>query len=251
MKSSVKEIASRHNAKYKMWLSLLESRGVKREGLCLVGGAKIIAELLIQNPTSIAEFIVPPKEEAPAAEALTTRLPGELFNELDVIGTKGPLAVVKCGALPKWSGGVPQGLQLIVALSDPHNLGALLRSAEAFGTDGIVLTKECSSPFLPRAIRASSGSVFRVPLYSGPSIKELALERGFGLDLEGRNIYEMVWPRDMYLVLGEEGQGLPVDAKLTRVKIPMNPNIESLNAVAAATVGMFSYRQRFPLIVRA
>ena len=244
---TVKEIASRHNAKFKLWLSLLESRGVKREGLCMVSGHKIISELLKQNAQSVVEFILPPKAAAPAAGHPTTRITGELFNELDVIGTKTPLAVVRCGTPGKWSGGAPQGLQLIVALSDPHNLGALLRSAEAFAAESVILTKECSSPFLPRAIRASSGSVFRIPLLSGSSIKDLNVERGFGLDLNGRNIYQMVWPKDMYLILGEEGQGLPPTAKLTRIKIPMSKSIESLNATAAATIGLFSYRQRFPI----
>lgn len=243
----MKEISSKHNAKFKLWLSLLESKGIKSEGLCLVGGTKIIAEILKQRPSTITEFILPPKGTAPDESHLSTRLPGEMFNQLDVAGTKAPLAVVKCGQLPKWGGGIPQGLQLIVALSDPHNLGALLRSADAFGADGVILTKESASPFLPRAIRSSSGSVFRVPLYSGPSIREINVERAFGLDLGGRNIADQVWPRDMYLVLGEEGQGLPADLKLTRVTIPMSSAVESLNAVAAAAVSLYSYRQRFPL----
>jgi len=242
-----KEISSKHNAKFKLWLSLLESKGIKSEGLCLVSGTKVIHELLRQRPGSISEFILPPKGTAPVSGPAATRLPGEMFNQLDIAGTKGAIAVVKCGTLPKWGGGVPQGLQLIVALSDPHNLGALLRSADAFGVDAVILTKECSSPFLPRALRAASGSAFRLPLYSGPSIHELAVERAFGLDLGGRNIYETVWPRDMYLILGEEGQGLPAGLKLTRVTIPMSAAVESLNAVAAAAVSLYSYRQRFPL----
>jgi TrmH family RNA methyltransferase len=76
----------------------------------------------------------------------------------------------------------------------------------------------------------------------------LELDRAFGLDMNGRNIYEMVWPRDMYLVVGEEGQGLPEELKATRVSIPMRASIESLNAVAAAAIALFSYRQRFPLV---
>lgn len=243
---SMKEITSKHNPKVKLWRSLLDAKGIKREGLCLVSGRKIVSELSKQ-PGLVVEYIVPPKGSPPSDDIPATLLPGELFNELDVSGVRSPLAVVRCPALAKWSGGVPSGLQVIAALSDPQNLGALIRSCEAFGADGVILLQESSSPFLPRAIRSSSGSVFRVPLYAGPSIQKLSVERSFGLDMNGRNIYEMVWPRDMYLIVGEEGQGLPEDLKSTRVSIPMRASIESLNAVAAAAIGLFSYRQRFPL----
>jgi tRNA G18 (ribose-2'-O)-methylase SpoU len=242
----MKDLSSRHNPKLKMWRSLLEAKGIKREGLCLVSGEKLVAEVS-RKPGLLVEYIVPPKGKPPVEYVPATRLTGELFNELDISGTKSTLAVVKIPTLAKWSGGVPQGLQVIAALSDPQNLGAVVRSCEAFAVDGIVLTQECSSPFLPKAIRASSGSVFRIPLYTGPSIQKIAPERAFGLDMEGRNIYEMVWPRDMYLIVGEEGQGLPEELKVTRISIPMQKTLESLNAVSAATIGLFSYRQRFPL----
>jgi len=243
----MKEITSKHNAKYKLWLSLLESKGIRKEGLCLVSGEKVIGELLREDSERIVEFILPPKGNSPHSTMPATRLPGELFNELDVIGTKSPLAVVQRAELPKWKSGSPLGLQLILALSDPNNLGALLRSSEAFQVQNIILTKECCSPFLPKAIRASAGSVFRLPLAAGPSIKELTVERGYGLHMDGKNIYELAWPKDMYLVLGEEGQGLPENLNLTRVKIPMAKSIDSLNAMAAASIALFSYRQRFPL----
>lgn len=244
----MREISSKHNAKFKIWLSLLEAKGIKHEGLALVGGAKIVAELSQQQPERIVEWIVPPKGKIPDHPAPATRLPAELFQVLDVVGTRSTLAVMKCPQVKSWSTGAPKGLQLVVALSDPHNLGALVRSAEAFGAESVILTKESASPFLPRSIRASSGSVFRVPLLKGPSLHELNLTHAFGLDLGGRNIYEQPWPRDLYLVLGEEGQGLPETLAVTRVTIPMSMSVESLNAVAAASVGLFSYRQRHPLV---
>lgn len=240
------EIASRHNARFKTWLALLESKGIKAERRCLVSGPKIVAELLEQQAEKILEWILPPKAQEPAGGIPATRLTGGLFNELDVIGTKSPIAVVRCEALPKWTGGPPDGLNLIIALSDPHNVGALIRSAEAFGARGVILTKECASPFLPRAVRASSGSVFRMPLFSAAGLRELEAEPAFGLDLGGRDINDLEWPRDMYLVLGEEGQGLPADLNLTRVTIPIASAVESLNAVAAASVALYSVRQRRP-----
>lgn len=240
----MKEIASRHNPRFKSWLSLLESKGLRREGLCLVSGPKIIQEL---SGSSIVEWLLPPKGAVPETKAPATRLASELFKELDVVGTKGPIAVVRYPELKKWSPEPPRGLEVIAALSDPQNVGALIRSSEAFGATRVILTRESGSPFLPRAIRASSGSVFRVPILSGPSVRDLAVDRSFGLDMEGQNIYGLAWPRDLYLIIGEEGQGLPGTLKATRIKIPMTKSIESLNAMAAATIALFSYRQRFPL----
>ncbi len=243
----MKEITSKHNAKFKMWLSLLDSKGIRKEGLCLASGEKVIAELLREDAERIVEFILPPKGEAPHSQISAFRLPGELFHELDVIGTRSALAVVRGTELNAWSASEPEGIQLILALSDPNNLGALLRSCEAFQVQNIILTKECCSPFLPKAIRASSGSVFRLPLVAGPSIKDLSLKSGYGLDMNGENIYDLAWPKDMHLVLGEEGQGLPESLSLKRVKIPMAKSIDSLNAMAAASIALFSYRQKHPL----
>lgn len=245
MKRKDLEISSRQNAKFKLWQSLLEAKGIKSEGLCLVSGAKVVAELIAAG--QIVELILPPKSKAPEADIPVIQLTGELFNELDVIGTKAPLAVARVTRLKNWTGGAAEGLDLILALSDPSNLGALLRSCEAFGVTRVILTKECASPFLPRAIRASAGSVFRLPLFVGPALKEIPLESAFGLDLNGPDISAVDWPTRMYLVLGEEGQGLPEELAVQRVRIPMARSIESLNAMAAASIALFSYRQKHPL----
>lgn len=245
MKRKVLDITSRQNAKFKTWLNLLSSKGVKKEELCLVSGPKLIQEQIVAG--RVEEWILPPKGVAPSDQSPTFRLTGELYNELDVIGTKSPLAVVRPASISPWDGGPPQGLDVILALSDPSNLGAALRSCEAFGATRVILAQECASPFLPRSIRASMGSVFRVPLFSGPSIQSLELADAVGLDMAGESILDFAWPRKMYLLLGEEGQGLPEQIELKRVHIPMAPQIESLNAMAAASIALFSYRKRYPL----
>lgn len=242
-----KEITSRHNAKFKLWFSLLESKGIKKDRLCLVGGAKLIDELVRQGAERIVEFILPPKGSAPAQDWPATRLTGELFNELDISGTKSPLAVVRTLELPKWVPGDSKGLQLVLALSDPNNLGALLRSCEAFKARRIILTTECCSPFLPRAIRSSAGSVFRLPLNVGPSLASLDVTDGLGLHMEGENLLEFKWPENATLILGEEGRGLPEHLHLRRIRIPMAKNIDSLNATVAASIALYSYRSQYPI----
>lgn len=237
------EITSPHNPKYRRWLSLLESRGIREHARALVSGSKLVPELCHQRPADVEEIVLPPKAEPFDYRFKHTRLPAPLFKALDVIGTRAPLAIMRAPNLDEWNpNDAPEGLELILALSDPNNLGACLRSAEAFGARRVILTRECASPFLPKAIRASSGSSLRLRcLVSGP-LAEVRARHAFGLDMHGANVIGFEFPKDMFLILGEEGQGLPEIPALTRLSIPMQAPVESLNATVAASVAMFSYR---------
>ena len=105
-----------------------------------------------------------------------------------------------------------------------------------------MLLQECATPFHPKAVRAASGQLMKVPLAVGPSIKELTGNQLFALDMDGENIAKFRWPRNVRLVLGQEGPGLPDLPGLTKLKIPMANQVESLNATVAASVALFSYR---------
>ena len=238
------ELTSAHNAKYKRWLSLLDSKGIKKEELALLSGPKLVREFLASWPEQVEDILFPPKiqDEFPTTFRKTL-LSSPLFKELDILGTRQPLLVVHTRTIPVWKSEPPRGLELIVGLGDPANLGALLRSAEAFGASRVILTRECASPFLPKALKASANSAFRVPLASGPALKDLDLPLAYGLDMEGEDLSKFKWPKDAQLVLGEEGQGLP-DLNLKRLKIPMCGSAESLNATVAAAVALYSFRTR-------
>jgi 23S rRNA (guanosine2251-2'-O)-methyltransferase len=144
---------------------------------------------------------------------------------------------------------------LIVVLdgiTDPQNLGACARSAEAAGAWGLVVRKRRAAPLTAVAVRASSGALLHVPLVRVPNLTR-ALERlkgvGFfvvGLDHRaGSSIHaEPPPPRPLALVVGAEGEGI---SRLVReacdvlVSIPMAGRIGSLNASAALAVGLFGF----------
>jgi TrmH family RNA methyltransferase len=241
------EITSAQNPKYRKWLSLLESKGIKKEKRCLVSGEKLVREFLQSWPALAEEILLPPKGKFDFGEIHATKLSASLFKELDIIGTHQPLLVVKTPEIKVWDKKSPQGLEVVISLSDPSNLGALLRSAEAMNVNRVILSKECASPYLPRALKAASLSTFRLSMCVTDSVRELQLNQAFGLDIKGENIASFVWPRDALIVLGEEGQGLPEGLKLRRLKIDMNPKTESLNATVAASLAMYSYRLRWPI----
>jgi TrmH family RNA methyltransferase len=235
------EITSRQNVRFKDWLSLLEARAIKKSARALVSGPKLVDEFLRDRAEAVQECLAPLKSAAPRA-VKTFFLSAPLFKELDVLGTGSPLLVVETPGVSEWVIEPPRGLQLIVALSDPGNLGALLRSAEAFEAARVVLCEESSSPFLPKVTRGAALANFRVPLARTGSIRDLRVEGGFALDMRGEDIRGFKWPRDLYLVLGEEGRGLPEGLAVTKIKIPMAGHVESLNASAAASIALFSYR---------
>lgn len=130
-------------------------------------------------------------------------------------------------------------------VQDPGNVGTILRTADAFGADGLFLLPGCADVYNPKTVRASMGAVFRLPVWSC-SLQELeALGTRAGLPLYGsalrsdtQDVREAALERSILLV-GSEGRGLS-EAALERcrqtVRIPMAERCESLNAAAAAAV---------------
>ena len=234
-------IESARNERFRRYLSLLEGGGIKAEGLALLGGRKVIDELRARDPDRIREILLAPDHEPLDQHSAHVRLASPLFKELDVVGTRAPLAVITAPALDAWTPAPPRGLNLILALSDPNNLGACLRSAEAFGVARVILTEECSSPYLPRALRASVGSALRVPMVRAGRLSELAVTDVIGLDAGGTALDRFEWPTDVYLALGEEGRGLPANLAGPRIAIPMQGEVESLNATVAASLALYAH----------
>ncbi|MCB0392560.1 MAG: RNA methyltransferase [Bdellovibrionales bacterium] len=243
----IKEISSKDNAQVKRWLSLQENRGILKHHQYLASGQKIVRELL-QSSDKESELILHHKHDAPSDFAgKIYRVSNEIFKNLDIFGTQSPLFV---GSFPKaknWDSAQDEvGLHVICPLGDPTNLGALIRSATALLCKSIILTQESANPFLPKAIRSSVGTVFRAPIKLGPSIQEVLNsppKAALALDLRGENIFTYLWPEKCYLVIGEEGPGLPTN-NLKKVTIPMSSNVESLNAVVAGSIAMSMYNLR-------
>lgn len=149
-----------------------------------------------------------------------------------------------------------QGLPLVVVLDglqDPGNAGAILRAAEAFGATGIVFVKGTVSPWNPKTVRASAGSLFRLPLVSGvePAAVRLSLERErvacfATVPSGGETIQEADLTQPCAVVIGSEGRGVSetMRAGALELRIP-TLGVESLNASIAAGVLLYeASRQR-------
>lgn len=233
-------IQSSQNPKFKVWKSLLDSKGMKKHHLALVSGQKIVPEIcrtdMVQAvlTTENMSSLVFAKDH-PEYELLPS-----LFKELDIYGTQYPILVLSFSALESWVFKEnPSALELLVATQDPSNLGAVLRSAEAFHVSKVILLKECAHPYHPKTTRAASGSNWRLALEKGPSIHSLPLKPSLWA-LDKRGIPLSQTPRINQLLLGEEGLGIP-DAipNERRIQIPMAEPIDSLNAGVAAGICLY------------
>ena len=147
---------------------------------------------------------------------------------------------------------LPQALDAPVGLalwrvSDPGNLGTLLRAADALGPAFVLLSTGCADPTGPKAVRASAGSIFRVPLggfEAGVGFSRVAL-----VPRDGEPLAEIELPERVLFVLGAEREGLP-EAVLAGADlfatIPLSGPAESLNVATAGAIALYEWRRRQP-----
>ncbi len=248
----VREISSESNPTFKQFRELLSGKGIKKQGQAFFSGTRVVAEVVENHPAMLAGWVTTSEGEAPPAgcpEGLPWyRLSDGLFREIDVAGTRAPLALVNVPEMETWSdeGEWPLGCTLFVPFQDPENVGAVLRSAAAFGVSRVVLLKEASNPFHPKAVRAGGSAILALRLMRGPSIQELRVENMpmIALSAEGVGLEEEPWPERFGLVVGVEGPGLPEHLRrgLCR-QVPIEPGVESLNAATAAAIALYAWKR--------
>ena len=233
-------------------------------GLVGIEGPNLLQEALRAGLRISAVFVAQGSEGlldalhvGPETEIL--RLPRKLLNS--ALATETPQPVAALVEPPAWSWNrllsQDQGKSLIVVLAglqDPGNLGTILRSAEAFGASGVVSLPGTVSPWNQKAVRASAGSVFRVPLVAADPQECFSRLREAGVKVFTTAI-RTAKPADLVnftgavaLLIGNEGSGVPeqiasqADGAIT---IPCPGPVESLNAAIAAAVLLYeAARQR-------
>lgn len=138
-----------------------------------------------------------------------------------------------------------------VAISDPGNLGTLIRSAAAFGFDRIVISGQSADPFSPKVVRASAGSIFAVRIATFPTgelLSEIANLRltllaaaPGGEPIESESLASELSTCGVLLAIGSEAEGLPDDVKAAAgktIRISHRETVESLNAAIAGSIVM-------------
>lgn len=143
---------------------------------------------------------------------------------------------------------------LLDGINDPHNLGAIIRTANMAGAHGVIITKNKACGLTPTAVRSSAGAVNYTPVARVTNLKNTILDlkkRGLWFvcaDIEGKNLYEQDLKGPLGIVIGSEGSGVSRLIKENcdfTVSIPTRGNLDSLNAsVAAGVISFEALRQR-------
>jgi tRNA G18 (ribose-2'-O)-methylase SpoU len=245
----IHDISSRSNPRFRTFAGLLSGQGVKRYGLSLLSGLKQVREVLREFPDRCDAVVFGPRHSLPIPEGMKGyRLGKELFREIDVYGTGEPVLLVRAGPLLTWnSDNRASGCTLLIPFQDPANVGAVIRSAAAFGVAGVVVLKEAAHPFHHKSLKVAGSAVFRVPLFAGPSLRELPSERFplITLSSGGMEISRFAFPETFGLVPGLEGPGLPSSLQgLPSLSIPMEGGVESLNAATATAIALYVWRSK-------
>lgn len=221
--------------------SLQEKKHREALGLFVVEGEKVIGELLAAG-FPFAELYAT-EAWAPAGAAAVTRVsPAEMARISHYPTPASVLAVGRLARAPLAPGVLDRGLTLALdVIQDPGNVGTLLRIADWFALDRVVLAPDCADLFSQKVINASMGSFARVRVHTAPLAEALAGGTApvLGCDLGGEDVHALPALRDAVIVIGSEGRGLSpaVAARVTRrVTIPKFGGAESLNAAVAAGI---------------
>lgn len=233
------------------------------DALAVVEGPKLVREAS-RSGLEVEEILVASSKLAAFREEDWSGTAGaelcgvsdKLFHSLsDTVTSQGVLAVVRIPAAPLDSLLSSEPLLLVAhQVQDPGNLGTLARSAEAFGATGLLLTTRTVSPLNPKAVRASAGSLFRLPI-AGPVVPASLAKRLRRNQVrlmaaipDGTTDFRQADYRGgLALVVGSEGGGIPpgLGAFDAEVRVPIAKGVDSLNvAVAAAIVLCEASRQR-------
>lgn len=135
------------------------------------------------------------------------------------------------------------------SINDPGNLGTIIRTGEAVGVTGIIASSDTVDIYNPKTIRASMGSIFRIPfIYSNSLIEELKFAKSkkistYAMELKNSNDYtENDYKKSIGIIIGNEANGIKkeiIEVAEKTIKIPMQGSVESLNAAVAMSVISF------------
>lgn len=242
----MEHITSLKNPKVAAWKALKDRKGRRESGCFLVEGRKMVEEalasafdvetVLVQEGMELPDGLTMPVYELPAhvlAAVCDTKTP------------QGIAAVVRM----KEQSALGKHIVVLDGVQDPGNVGTIIRTADAAGMDGVLLSNQCADVFSPKVLRATMGSIFRMNLRTTDDLPgELTKlrEKGYSIlssQLDGTPFYEREKVAEQFaLVIGNEGNGVSEQVQQTathRVRLPMRGGAESLNAAIAAAIMMY------------
>ncbi len=254
-------IESSQNTRYRGLYKLITSKAARNQAnLIVLDGVHLVQDYVTAYPQSDIQIFIDETNQRGEIAALIqrldascsiTELSAQLFQKIKV--TKTPQGIIAIAPRPKavvnqQAAGSAVGLE---GLQDPGNLGAILRSALAFGIKRVYLTRDCVDPFSPKSLRGGMGAQFRLEIIENVDLSTVIQEfkgRSIAAIVDGGEpLNEIDLAGDAFFLIGSEGKGLSDivgESADQLVSIPLGDGVESLNAACAASL-FFYQKQSF------
>ena len=248
-------ITSLKNPKVLLWRSLKDRRARLETGLFLVEGFKAVRDALSSDfeVSALLATEAALRSFAPPADTPVTLLPEHVLAAVcDTKTPQGVAAVMRMREAPV------RGPRIVAldGVQDPGNVGTILRTADAAGFSGALLSRDCADPYAPKTLRATMGSVFRVPFaVCGDLAAALAARKAEGFAVLSAELGGTPFARyradgrPLALVIGSEGNGVSPAVRAVaseHLSLPMRGGAESLNAAVAAGILMYALMEETP-----
>lgn len=252
-------ISSRNNAKIKYAKKLLSSAKERRvRGVFVVEGLRIVKEAPVQTVKQlfISESLAAGGTFETEGYAEVEIVSDEVFRSLsDTVTPQGVLAVVEQPLFSLDLSSYENGCRFLLldGIQDPGNLGTMIRTAEAAGCDMVIMSEACADIFNPKVIRSTMGSIFRIPFLVDDLVSVIEDLKANGVTVYGaalenaENFREVPYGEKTALVIGNEGNGISkgvLNSVGKRVRIPMQGQVESLNAAVSAALILYEIDRR-------
>lgn len=257
----VESITSAANPLLKDIRRAIARGALTRQGWCVAETFHLLEEALHSNcdvKMVLAAESARDAVEAHAANIKTAVLPDALFQSIS--GTETAQGVMALVEPPAWRWEnllrAPALIVVLDALQDPGNVGTIIRTAEAFGATGAIFVKGTASPYNPKTLRASAGSLFRLPVLQAidadcarEALREADVELYAAVAGRDRNTTLSPSAADLRegcaIIIGNEARGISDELGLgaSHVSIP-TVGVESLNAAVAAGILLYEARRQ-------
>lgn len=249
-----KKITSKDNALIKQISALQSSSKARRENnMFVLEGLRICTDAY-DNGISFQKLIISETAFEKNINEITLFqgnskecyiLPDSLFSKIS--DTNSPQGIMAVCIIPDNSSkfSIKGKYIALENIQDPSNLGAISRTAEALGVDGIIISGGCD-PYAPKALRASMGTLLRMPLFQYEELSDLEFT-GLNtyacvVESDAKSIEDIEFSEACVIVIGNEANGITDKTKEfcdERITIPMRGKAESLNAAVAASIAMW------------
>lgn len=258
-------VTSKENPVIKLYQKLSSSKKERLQyGLFVLEGLRIVEDALREDSRISHLIMTKNAYEKSGSELLlqadlrntkTIVISNELGNKISATDTTQGIFAI-CAIPPQKSfKAVANGKYAVLfGLQDPGNVGMIIRTADALGIDGIILSGSCDL-YSPKTIRATMGSVFRENIYienNEDALFEMLEQNGVStsaavIDKDAENVTECCFDGAQAIFIGNEGSGLPHDTAMRcsrRVTIRMSGTVNSLNAAMAAGILMWELKKQ-------